>query len=104
MHFANHEDNFMRFTEQIKPISFFKDNTVRVINEITNTREPMIITQNGEPTFVVQDIVSYQQNQELLALLRLVALGNEDIAKGRVQSAESVFSELGIDMNKAQQE
>ncbi|MEB0023797.1 type II toxin-antitoxin system Phd/YefM family antitoxin [Actimicrobium sp. CCI2.3] len=94
----------MRFTEQIKPISYLKDNTVRVINEITNTREPMIITQNGEPTFIVQDIVSYQQNQELLALLRLVALGNDDIAKGRVQLAESVFSELGIDMAKAKPE
>lgn len=94
----------MRFTEQIKPISYLKDNTVRVINEITDTREPMIITQNGEPTFVVQDIVSYQQNQELLALLRLVALGNEDISKGRVQSAESVFSNLGIDMAKVKPE
>lgn len=94
----------MRFTEQIKPISYLKDNTVRVINEITNTREPMIITQNGEPTFVVQDIVSYQQSQELLALLRLVALGSEDIAKGRVQLAESVFGALGIDMTNAQPE
>lgn len=94
----------MRFTEQIKPISYLKDNTVRVINEITNTREPMIITQNGEPTFVVQDIVSFQQNQELLALLRLVALGNADIGKGRAQSADSVFAELGIDMAKARPE
>ena len=91
----------MRFTEQIKPISYLKDNTVRVINEITNTREPMIITQNGEPTFVVQDIVSFQQNQELLALLRLVALGNADAAAGRVQSAEALFNTLGIDINKA---
>lgn len=92
----------MRFTEQIKPISYLKDNTVRVINEITQTREPIIITQNGEPTFVVQDIVSYEQSQELLALLRLVALGNDDITKGRVQSADSVFNKLGIDMSKAQ--
>lgn len=94
----------MRYTEQIKPISYLKDNTVRVINEITSTREPMIITQNGEPTFVVQDIVSYQQNQDLLALLRLVALGNDDIAKGRVLPAESLFNELGIYITEAKPE
>jgi hypothetical protein len=41
------------------------------------------------------------ENHELLALLRLVALGNEDIARGRVESADRVFSEMGIDMNKA---
>ena len=87
----------MRYSEQIKPISYLKDNIARVVTEITQTREPMIITQNGEAAFVVQDIVSYQQNQETLVLLKLLAIGRQQINEGKFSPAESVFAEIDAD-------
>lgn len=84
----------MRYSEQIKPISYFKDNTARVIEEITASRKPMIITQNGEATFVVQDIASYEDTQQTFALLKLLAMGRQQIENGQFSSAEDVFAVL----------
>ncbi|MEC5218946.1 prevent-host-death family protein [Actimicrobium sp. GrIS 1.19] len=84
----------MRLSEQVKPISYLKDNTARVINEITQSREPMIITQNGEATFVVQDIHSWEQTQQTMALLKILALGRHQIERGEVAPAAEVFAQL----------
>ena len=87
----------MRLSDQVKPISYLKDNTARVINEITQSREPMIITQNGEATFVVQDIKSWEQTQHTMALLKILALGRQQIERGEVSSAADVFASLDVD-------
>ncbi|MCH7862488.1 MAG: type II toxin-antitoxin system Phd/YefM family antitoxin, partial [Proteobacteria bacterium] len=69
--------------ERIKPISYFKANAAEVINDLRETGEPMVITQNGEATAVIQDVASYEKDQETLALLKILALGQKDIEAGR---------------------
>jgi hypothetical protein len=54
----------------------------------------MIITQNGEAKAIVQDIVSYEKTQETLALLKILAMANQNIEKGRYRPAKEVFSDL----------
>jgi PHD/YefM family antitoxin component YafN of YafNO toxin-antitoxin module len=44
----------------------------------------MVITQNGEAKAVIQDIHSYEQTQETLALLKILALGQQQLADGKV--------------------
>ena len=73
----------MRYSTRIKPISYFKANAAEILLDLAETREPMIITQNGEATAVVQDVASYEAMQETFALLKLLALGDRDIAAGR---------------------
>lgn len=84
----------MRYSTQIKPISYFKANAAEVLSDLAETREPMILTQNGEAKAVIQDIASYEQTQETLALLKILALGKQDVAAGRVQPAEKVIARL----------
>ncbi len=79
---------------RIKPISYFKANAAEIIQELGEVGEPMIITQNGEAKAVVQDIVSYEQTQETLALLRILALANKNIEQGRHRPAKDVFADL----------
>jgi len=38
-----------------------------------------VITQNGEAKVVIQDVKSYEETQEALALLKLLALGNRQL-------------------------
>jgi PHD/YefM family antitoxin component YafN of YafNO toxin-antitoxin module len=45
----------------------------------------MVITQNGEAKAVLQDVASYERAQETLALLKLLALGQADVAAGRTR-------------------
>ena len=54
----------MSLSEQIKPISYFKDNAAKAITEMTETREPLIITQNGEATCVIQDIKRFKMHKD----------------------------------------
>ena len=84
----------MSYSTQIKPISYLKANAAEVLLELAETREPMIITQHGEAKAVIQDVASYEQTQETLALLKLLALGNQDVAAGRVRPAREAIASL----------
>lgn len=57
-------------------------------------REPLIITQNGEAKVVVQDIASYEQTLETMALLKTLALGNTQVEEGRMRPATEVIERL----------
>ncbi|MBA2410327.1 MAG: type II toxin-antitoxin system Phd/YefM family antitoxin [Gammaproteobacteria bacterium] len=54
----------------------------------------MLITQNGEARAVIQDVVSYEQTQEVLALLKILALGNREIEEGKVKPLATVVKRL----------
>jgi prevent-host-death family protein len=75
---------------RIKPISYFKSNAAAILAELAAVREPMVITQNGEATAVVQDIVSYEQGQETLAMLKILALGRAEFGSGKSLSLDEV--------------
>ena len=84
----------MRYSTQIKPISYLKANAAEVLQELTDQRQPMVITQNGEAKAVIQDVASYEQTQETLALLKILALGNQQIARGRVKPLADVAARV----------
>lgn len=84
----------MKFSAQVKPISYLKAHAAEIARQLTEDREPMVITQNGEAKLVVQDVASYEETQETLALLKILALGNREIEEGRVTPAAEVFARL----------
>jgi prevent-host-death family protein len=84
----------MRYSTRIKPISYFKANAAEILADLNDGAEPMILTQNGEAKAIVQDIHSYEQTQETLAMLKILALGMADIEAGRVRPARDVFEEI----------
>ncbi|MEY4737553.1 MAG: hypothetical protein RL302_1872 [Pseudomonadota bacterium] len=84
----------MKLSTQIKPISYLKSHTAQIVKELTESREPMVITQNGEATLVVIDVKSYEERENTLALLKLLALGNREIEQGKFRDAEDVFASL----------
>ena len=84
----------MKLSTQIKPISYLKSHAAEVIRNIAQQREPLIITQNGEAKVVLQDIASYEQTQETMALLKILALGNRQIEAGEIEPANNVIKRL----------
>ncbi|MGH8286812.1 MAG: type II toxin-antitoxin system Phd/YefM family antitoxin [Steroidobacteraceae bacterium] len=84
----------MRYSTQIKSISYLKANTAEVLRELTEQRKPLVITQNGEAKAVIQDVASYEETQETLALLKILALGSQQIARGKVKPAAEVVKRL----------
>ncbi|HOD00087.1 MAG TPA: type II toxin-antitoxin system Phd/YefM family antitoxin [Myxococcota bacterium] len=88
----------MKYSNQIKPISYLKAHAAELIREINKSGEPLIVTQNGEAKVVVQDITKYDQEQETLALLKILALGMRQVEEGKVVPFEEVFDELRADL------
>ena len=84
----------MKYSTQIRPISYLKANAAEVVRELTECREPLVITQNGEAKMVLQDVASYEQTQETMALLKILALGNRKIEEGRVIPAAEAIRRL----------
>ena len=84
----------MRYSAQVKPISYLKANAAEVLLNLAERREPMIITQNGEARAVIQDVASFEQTQETLALLKLIAVGKQDVETGRLKPARAVVERL----------
>jgi len=84
----------VRYSTQIKPISYLKANAAQVLQELAEQRQPLVITQNGEAKAVIQDVASYEQTQETLALLKILALGNQQVAQGRVKTLVEVVKRL----------
>jgi len=84
----------MKYSTQIKPISYFKANAAEVLQGLSEDRRPLVITQNGEAKAVLQDVASYEETQETLALLKILALGNQQVEQGKVKPAREVIKRL----------
>ena len=84
----------MRYSQQIRPISYVKANAAEVLADLAVHREPLIITQNGEARAVLQDIGAFEETEQALALLKLLAMGNNEIAAGDTAPARDVIIRL----------
>ena len=84
----------MRYSTQVKPISYLKANAAEVLATLSEQREPLVITQNGEAKAVLQDVASFEATQETLALLKVLALGNQDMSAGNFKPVGEVVARL----------
>ena len=84
----------MRYSSQVKPISYLKANAAEVLLHLAEQREPLIITQNGEAKAVLQDVASFEETQETLAMLKILALGHQEVAAGKLKPATDVIARL----------
>lgn len=84
----------MKLSDQIKPISYLKAHVAEVVRNLSTQMELLVITQNGEAKAVMQDIKNYEQTQETMALLKMLALGQRQIDEGKVQLAGDVVARL----------
>jgi len=84
----------MKLSSQIKPISYLKAHAAEIVRNMGDQGGPLVITQNGKAKVVLQDIESYEQTQETMALLKILALGNRQIEAGNVEPAAVVIQRL----------
>jgi prevent-host-death family protein len=84
----------MKLSSQIKPISYLKAHAAEIVRNLAERQEPMVITQNGEAKVVIQAIESYEQTQQTMALLKILALGMRQVEEGKVVPAEKVVKRL----------
>ncbi|MBA3624947.1 MAG: type II toxin-antitoxin system Phd/YefM family antitoxin [Methylibium sp.] len=84
----------MRYSSQVKSISYLKANAAELLDQIAQHREPLLITQNGEARAILQDVASFDETQETLALLKILALGQREIELGQTKPIGEVVQRL----------
>lgn len=84
----------MNLSQDIKPISYLKSKTADVVKTVSDSKRAMIITQNGEAKVVVQDIKSYENLQNSLALLKMINHSERQIREGKVTEQKEVFDAM----------
>ncbi len=84
----------MHLSQDIKPISYLKSRTADVIHTVNENRRSIIITQNGEAKAVVQDIKSYENLQNSLAMLKLILHSERQVREGKTTEQKEVFAQI----------
>ena len=91
----------MRYSTQVKSISYLKANAAEILDTLAENRQPFIITQNGEAKAVMQDLATYENTQETLALLKILALGMQQTEEGETVSADDAFARVKLRLKPA---
>jgi prevent-host-death family protein len=84
----------MRPSTQLCTISDLKAHASSLVDNVAETREPLVVTQKGVAKVVIIDIDSHERGEQTLALLKILALGQAQVAKKKFRSARSVINEL----------
>ena len=84
----------LNLKEDIKPISYIKTNAADMMKYVTEVRNPIVITQNGEAKAVLIDITSYQDMQNAFSLLKILQLSEKQIEKGKYKNVDQVFKDI----------
>lgn len=80
----------MDLTEDIAPVTALSRAAPDLITRAAEGRRPIVITQNGRATAVLQDVASYERQRRALQLLKVLAQGDRDHDVEGVQDTASV--------------
>jgi len=84
-------------TQDIQPLTTFRNNSVKMLKQLKKTGRPIVLTVNGKTEAIVQSAAAYQRLMDIAALAderEGVRQGDEDAAAGRVRPAEDVFADM----------
>ena len=84
-------------TEDIRSITDLKRNTNSVLDQIHQTKRPVILTVNGKAEAVLVDAKEYEKICNAFNMLNLLVPAEDDIKEGRYTEAKSFFQEFKRD-------
>jgi prevent-host-death family protein len=81
-------------SRDIQPVTEFRANAARFIEQVQATGEPVILTQHGRSAAVLLDVGSYEGLLDELALLRDVRTAEQQVAAGQGRTHAAVAKAL----------
>ncbi|EAA7555139.1 type II toxin-antitoxin system Phd/YefM family antitoxin [Salmonella enterica] len=74
---------------KVETISYVKKNAATL-----DLAEPILVTQNGVPAYVIESYDAQQERESAIALLKLLTISEKDMADGNVFSREQLLANL----------
>lgn len=84
----------MKASESVKPISYLKAHASEIVRDISNSQKTFVITQNGEAKAILQDIKIFEQTQDSLALLKMLAMSSKNLKDGHYKEISRSFKDI----------
>jgi prevent-host-death family protein len=91
-------------SEDIIPLGEFKARAARVLKDLRERGNTLVITQNGRPACVVMAPAEYDRIREREGFLEAVAQGMADIEAGRVTSDDELGERLDTELGRLEGE
>jgi prevent-host-death family protein len=73
----------MDTARDIEPVTALKARTSELVRRVSETGHPIVITVNGRPGAVLENVESWQRHRTALLLLKAVVRGDQDFRSGR---------------------
>lgn len=84
----------MQSIANIKSISYLKSHAAQISEDLAENGNPFFITQNGEASMVIESVEQFQEKEALIAVLKIIALGEKDRLQGKGISAADSRAQL----------
>ncbi|MBU4262743.1 MAG: type II toxin-antitoxin system Phd/YefM family antitoxin [Proteobacteria bacterium] len=80
----------------IIPVSDLRQDAAKLLKQLRNNKEPLIITQRGRATAVIIGVDAYEQSEHEKELLRLLVKGEREIEIGEGYDLDTVLAEADV--------
>jgi len=77
----------------IIPVSDLRQDAAKILKQLRNHKEPLIITQRGRAAAVIVCVEAYEKSEHEKELLHLLARGDREIETGEGYDLDTVFAE-----------
>jgi len=77
----------------IIPITDFRQGAAAALDRVRRFGEPVVITQRGRAAAVMLSMEAYEQGERERQILRILAAGEREIAKGKGRDLAAVLAE-----------
>lgn len=77
----------------IIPVSDLRQDAAKILKQLRNNKEPLIITQRGRASAVIISVEAYEKSEHEKEILRLLAKGDIEIEIGEGYDLDTVLAE-----------
>lgn len=77
----------------IIPVSDLRRDAAKVLKQVRDSKEPILITQRGRAAAVMMSVEAYEDSERNKSLLQLLAIGEKEIEAGKGHDLDSVLAE-----------
>ena len=79
---------------RVELVTTLKRQATRLLKELRDKQEPILITEHGRPSAYLIDVESYEKDREKLKLFEGLARGEEAIRRGRTLNQKEAKARL----------
>jgi prevent-host-death family protein len=77
----------------IVPVTDLRQDAAAVLARVRKSEQPVVITQRGRAAAILVSVEAYERAENEHQILRLLARGEREIAKGKGYDLDSVLAE-----------